>query len=144
MVKFPLKYEVQAESGEKVNEVWKCSSHNLAALSCAVAPEFNGPGNHYTPEDFFGMTVLNCLIAVFKVVCDNKKEPFKTVRGKAILHMSLNQSNNTLFFSELDLTLEVQGASNPEAIKKLLEYSISVCPACNSIKTSKTFHLQVS
>jgi len=144
MIHFPLKYESKIETDSNVSNKWNCQANSGEIVACAVPPEFNGPGHSFTPEDFFTMAVLNCIVAAFKVLCEKRKESFKTIKGKAVLNMDINQADNALYFTEIDINLEVEGASNVATVKKLLERAVAICPVSSGIKTSKTFHLQVS
>lgn len=144
MAKFPLKYEVKTEANAKIDQSWTCTANSQIKLNCAIPPEFNGPGHALTPEDLFALAALNCIIAAFKAECAKQKENFDLVKGKASLGMDFNRSENKLFFTELDISIDVTGASNKENVKKVLEKALGSCPVCGAIKTSKTFHLNVS
>ena len=143
MVNFPLKYTSKIEADSKITNKWNCQANSGETVACAVPPEFNGPGHSFTPEDFFTMAVLNCIVASFKVICEKRKENFENIKGKAVLNMDINQADNALYFTEIDINIEVSGASNVETVKKLLEQAVAVCPVSSGIKTSKTFHLKV-
>lgn len=144
MIQFPLKYEAKLEADAKITNKWSCKANSGETVDCAVPPEFNGPGHGFTPEDFFAMAVLSCITAALKVLCEKHKVSFNKIKGKAVLNMDTNKTDNTLYFTEIDINIEVSGASNVEAVKKLLEKAIATCPVCAAIKTSKTFHLNVS
>ena len=144
MVSFPLEFEVNAEATSGVCTPWTAQQNSLPPLSCAIPPEFNGPGGHYTPEDLLTLSVLNCIIAMFKYNCEKFQIDFTLIRGKAIAKMDLDPANNQLFISTIDITLDVQAASDVERAKELLNSAIRDCPITNSLKTGKTYHLTVS
>ena len=144
MPKFPLKYQVNLEADAKITNKWNCTANSGEKVVCAVPPEFNGPGHSFTPEDFFALAILNCIVAAFKVLLEKRKETCQLIKGQAILNLDINQADNNLYFTEIDISIEVKGASNKETVKKLLEQAVAICPASGAAKTSKTHHLNVS
>jgi organic hydroperoxide reductase OsmC/OhrA len=144
MVSYPLVFEVYAEALAGVGTPWTTQQNSLAPLSIAIPPEFNGPGGHYTPEDLLTLSLLNCIIAMFKFKCEKNQILFGKIKGKAVAKLDIDQANNQLFISTIDVTLDVEGSSNIERAKELLDSSVKTCPVTNSLKTGKTFHLNVS
>ncbi|EKE07986.1 MAG: hypothetical protein ACD_17C00407G0001, partial [uncultured bacterium] len=53
MIKFPMKFQVQAQAGAGSHTKWDAQTEHLAPISCAIPPEFMGPGGGYSPEDLF-------------------------------------------------------------------------------------------
>ena len=143
MIQFPLHFEVFAEADSDLTNAWKCQANALEPISCCIPPEFAGPGKSYTPEDFFAFSVINSIIAAFKIGCEKANQNFDKIKGKASLTMDLGPDNK-LTFAALDICLDVTGASDKEKIKKILEEAISICPVSNAIKTPKTLHIQVN
>ena len=144
MIKFPMKFEVEASSNFGIEKNWTAKANHLPPIVSAIPPEFNGPGGGYSPEDLFGAAILNCLIATFKVYSQKSKVTFTEITGKAIVTVDKNPSEPGFYMSHVEVFLEVTGASNPETARKLLEGSIKDCAVSNSIKSGKTFHLNVS
>jgi uncharacterized OsmC-like protein len=103
-----------------------------------------GPGGGYSPEDLFALAVLNCLIATYKAYCDKSKISFREVRGKALLTVDKIAANGGFSMTHIDITVKVAGASDPDLAKKTLETAIKDCAVSNSIKTGKTFHIDIS
>jgi organic hydroperoxide reductase OsmC/OhrA len=142
-MKFPMKFEVEASAGPGLNGPWTARSNHLAPIACAIPPEFMGPGGGYSPEDFFALAVLNCVIAMHKVYCDKSGVSFSTIQGKAVLTVNKEPSVTTFVMSHVELTFTISGASDPAKARSLLEAAIRDCPVSNSIKSSKTFHIQI-
>jgi len=141
MAKFPLKFEVTAKATPGVSTPWTCKAQDLTEINTCIPVEFNGPGKAYTPEDFFGLAVLNCIIAVVKGNCERNNIQFEELNGKISVNMS-NQGNS-LLLDHLDITIFIKNASDKEKIKTLIEKSILECPVSNSIKSGKTYHIEV-
>lgn len=144
MVKFPLHFSVNADSKSGVRTVWTSHSGNLPKITCAIPLEFGGQGDGYSPEDFFAISVLNCLIATFKVYAEMAKVQYSEISGLAKATLNKHPSDSVLWVSDLEITLEVKGASDKDKAKTLLDKAIKDCAISNSIKSGKSFHLKVS
>lgn len=142
MIKFPLKFEVSAESDASICNFWKSQTNSFRPIECCIPAEFCGPGGGYTPEDFFALGILNCVIADFKISCEKEKETFSHVKGKVQLIMD-KDSEGKIYFSEINLTIEVKGSPNKEKIEKILNETIQNCPVNKAIKTAKTLHIEI-
>ncbi len=144
MLKFPLLFNAQASAKSGISTHWNASAEKLPNIISAIPPEFGGPGQGYSPEEFFALSVLNCLIATFKVYCEKSNLQFSEIQGKAVLSLNKHPSDSVFWLSDIEITLEVTGASNVEKVKTILDKSIRDCAVSNSIKSAKTFHLKVS
>ncbi|KPK33058.1 MAG: hypothetical protein AMS24_02355 [Chlamydiae bacterium SM23_39] len=142
MIKFPLNFEVYSEATSGICNKWKIHINAYEPITCCIPTEFYGPGEGYTPEDFFALSILNCMIASFKIACEKENANFDKVKTKAKLIMNLD-ANNKLIFSEINIIIDVEGASDIEKVKKILERSVNDCPVSNAIKTPKTLQLNV-
>lgn len=145
MAKFPLHFSVSADSKSGIRTIWTCHSGNLPKIACSIPPEFGGQGDGgYSPEDFFAISVLNCLIATFKVYTEMAKVQYSEISGIAKATLNKHPSDSVLWISDLEITLEVKGSSDKDKAKSLLDKSIQDCAVSNSIKSGKSFHLKVS
>lgn len=142
MSKFPMKFEVHVQSSEGIGTSWTSQSGSLPPISSAIPVEFMGPGTGYSPEDFFALAVLNCLVATYKVYCEKSKIGFTSLAGKATL--IVDRQNGFFIMAQIGIELDVQGTSDPVKAKTLLETAIRDCPIANSIKSGKTFKISVS
>ena len=143
MIKFPMKFEVEARSSSGISSQWVAQGDNLPPIPSAIPPDFMGPDGGYSPEDLFGIAILNCLIAMYKVYCEKSKLAFQEIQGKAILTADKDPGSVSFYISHVDIFLNVSGSSDPDKGKKLLETAIKDCPISNSIKSSKSFHVEV-
>jgi uncharacterized OsmC-like protein len=143
MVKFPMKFQASATATSGSQTGWKAHVENLPPLPCAIPPEFMGPGGGYSPEDLFSLSLLNCLIATFKVYCEKSGVTFQEIKGKVDLTVDKMAGQSGFAMTQADVTFDIKGASDPERARKLLEGSIKDCAVSNSIKTGKTFHINL-
>ena len=137
-----MTFEVTATSSSGMGTTWQSETPHLPSISCAIPPEFMGPGGGFSPEDLFAMAVLNCVIATFKVYVEKAKASFAEVRGKASL--KVDRLPDGLSMTHIDLFLDITGASDVEKVKKLMDNAIRDCAVSRSIKSGKTFHVNVS
>lgn len=145
MLKFPMKFHaVESSSTAPIKNQWMGKVHDLPPIPVAIPPEFMGPGGGYSPEDLFGLAVLNCVIALYKVYCAQAKVSFREITGNAVLTADKETSEASFYISHIDLTIEVLGASDLEKAKEILDKAIKHCPIGNSIKSCKSFHTVIS
>jgi organic hydroperoxide reductase OsmC/OhrA len=142
MLKFPLEYEVFAEFDSNLSSYGKGQTSKESPIACTIPVEFGGPGGGYTPEDLFALSIMHCIISSFKCYCHKAHQTFKSIKGKSVLKMNVD-SNNKLFFTGIDIFLEVCEPSNEEKVKKLLEEAVNNCPVSNSIKIAKKLHISM-
>ena len=139
-----MKFEARAASAPGVSSEWRGSAQNLPEIVCAIPPEFLGPGGGYSPEDLFGLSLLNCLIATFKVYAEKAGLTFQEIVGRIELTIDRVPGESGFAMTKADLFFDIKKASDPEKAKKLLDGAIKDCAVSNSIKTGKTFHINVS
>lgn len=144
MTQLPARFTVQAISRQGIATVWESLAEELEPIVCSIPNEFNGPGGGYSPEDLFALAAINCIIATFKVYAEKSNLTFETVEASAELTVDKHPSENFLSMSQIKIKIEVKKASDPERVKKTLEKSAKDCAVCNSIKTGKTFEINVS
>lgn len=139
-MKFPA---VESTSTAPMKNNWTGKKESLSPIPLSIPLEFMGPGDGYSPEDLFALAVLNCVIALYKVYCAQAKISFQEIRGNAVLTADKQLAEASFYISQIDLTLEVRGASNVEKAKEILDNAIKNCPIGNSIKSCKSFHTTV-
>lgn len=144
MPKFPLHFNAEAQAEFGISTHWDCSSEKLPKIKCSIPAEFSGPGGGYSPEDLFGHALINCLIATFKVYTEKSGLSFSNLKVKADIKMDIDPSTNKMAITEIHTDINIQGASNPEKIRAVLDKSIADCAISNSIKSGKNFTINIS
>lgn len=144
MLNFPLKFNVATRAGPGSNTKWKAQAEDFPPIECSIPLEFMGPGGGYSPEDLFAISLLNCLIATFKVYCEKAKLSFEEIGGKVTLSVDRLTGQPGFAMTQADIFFDVKGASDPERVRKQLDAAIRDCAISNSIKTGKTFHINIS
>ncbi|HSX26132.1 MAG TPA: OsmC family protein [Chlamydiales bacterium] len=143
MIKFPIKFEVEASAPQGSHGNWTAQTDLLPPIPCAIPPEFMGPGGGYSPEDLFAISLLNCLMATFKVYCEKSKVTFDEIKGKVILTVDRIQPQG-FAMTHADVSFHITGASDAEKARKIMDNAIKDCAVSNSIKTGKTFHIDIN
>lgn len=143
MIKFPMKFEVSASAKSGIQSSWNTHAGAMPPIPCSIPLEFNGPGTGYSPEDLFGTSILNCLIATFKVYAEKQQVGFSEIKGRVVLTVDRAPSENNISVTHVDAYLEILGASDIEKAKKLMDSAVKDCIISNSIKAGKTFHIIV-
>jgi len=143
MTKFPIKFEVSAKAKAGVLKSWQCSAPNLEPITVGVPVEFNGPGKVYTPEDLYGLAIINCLIAVYKYLCEKNNVTFESIEAKIVVSMNKKPENDELIISHLDITFNLTKPSDEKEARLLLEKALQVCPITNSVKPGKVCHINI-
>lgn len=144
MIKFPMKFEVSASASSGISSKWTGEAQHLPPISCAIPPEFMGPGEAYSPEDLFALALINCLIATFKVYAEKSGLGFQEIRGRVQLTVDRIPGETGFAMTQADVFLDILGASDAAKAKKMLDGAIKDCAISNSIKTGKTFHINIA
>jgi uncharacterized OsmC-like protein len=140
---FPLNFKVEAEATYGISNTWMGSANDYPKIEIAIPCEFKGPGKAYSPEDLYALAVLNCLIAVYKGVCEKNEMKFDKILGSVELTMNKSCENSHIILSHLDITFTVIGASDKDKARKLFDLSVKNCPVTNSIKSGTTLHFHI-
>ncbi len=143
-MKFPLNFSVQAQAKEKVDTPWECKASSLPPILCSIPPEFGGPGRGYSPEDLFALALINCVIATFKVYAEKSSITYEKIFVEADLTVDKNPSENFLMMSHIDIKINISGTQDTEKTKTVLDKAIKECAIGNSIKTGKSFQINIS
>lgn len=138
-----MKFEVQASASSGTNKNWTAQTDLLPPIPSAIPPEFMGPGGGYSPEDLFAISLLNCLIATYKVYCEKSKVSFRDLKGKVILTVD-KMIEHGMAMTHAEIFLDITGASDPEKARTLVDAAIRDCAVSNSIKTGKSFHINIT
>ncbi|MBX9744451.1 MAG: OsmC family protein [Chlamydiales bacterium] len=143
MMKFPMKFEVSATAKAGIGSQWTAQAGELPPIPSAIPPEFSGPGGGYSPEDLFGIAVSNCLIALYKVYCEKAKISFQHIEIKADVVIDKQPSDPSFLITEVNIYCTISGASNQDRARELFDQVAKDCPVSNSIRSGKTFHVNI-
>lgn len=143
MIKYPLTFKAQSQSTEGIQNPWTTSvSHFDSQLTCAIPQEFEGPGDGYSPEDFFLLASTNCFIATFKVFAEKSRLSYESLTVKSQLTMDRNEQG-TPWMKSVELHINLDKPNQYELAKRLLVKVSQNCFVLNSLKSEKTFKLSI-
>jgi len=132
MQPFPHHYAVSA-AGEASGDV-ELTSANVPAIHCASPPEFDGPGNRWSPETLLVGAIADCFILTFRGVARASKLSWNSIR----CHVAgtLNRVDRVTQFTEFELTahLHLPAGINTDIAHRALEKAEHHCLISNSLK----------
>jgi organic hydroperoxide reductase OsmC/OhrA len=144
VITYPLAFSYQSESASGTRAAWITHAPEGRSADCAIPPEFEGPGQGYSPEDFFGLALLNCFVATFKVIAEKSRVPFEslTVSGKLIVDRD-EQGRPAMKSFALDARIVSGAGGDPARIRRVFDKTAESCIVANSVKTEVRFALEV-
>ncbi len=92
------------------------------------------PGNEVSPEDLYLLSLLNCLIATFKVFAEKSKLGYARLDGFANLNLIQKPSGQT-YFENINIKLELFSSENHDKAKRLFNKVESQSMIVNSVIT---------
>ncbi len=142
MTNYPVTFYAEAESVAGIASQWSVESVDQK-LTCAIPPEFGGPGGGLSPEDLFAQALTNCFVATFKVYVEKSKLTFGAVRVKSDLVVAIGEAGKPWMESCL-LRVEVSGCEKPDRIRTIAQKAFDSGFILNSVKSKLSLELSVS
>jgi organic hydroperoxide reductase OsmC/OhrA len=139
------KFLVKGVSPSGIQTSWECHlpDKNQQPIKLSIPPEFEGPGEAYSPEDLYALALMNCFIATFKFVAEKSRLEFQSIEAEAILTVDKGERTSP-WMQKVEIHLSLKGAPQPERALTLLEKTKKNCMIINSVQTEVAFHFQVS
>ena len=138
---YPHHYTVHAVA-EPTGDV-PLSAAGLPPIASAPPPEFDGPGDRWSPETLLCAAVADCVVLSFRAVARASKLDWTSleVRVEGKLDRVEGRSYFTAFV--LHATLRVPAGTDQERAKKLMEKAEQVCLISNSLVAQRHLELTV-
>jgi organic hydroperoxide reductase OsmC/OhrA len=142
MIKYPIEFhsEVRAQSG--VSTTWNSAASGYKT-TCAIPPEFMGPGGGLSPEDLYNHALANCFVATFKVYAANSKLAFEGIEVSSRLVVDVDETKKPIM-KEFFLNAKIKAAANPAKAKLLAEKASQFGFILNSVKTKCNFEFEIT
>jgi organic hydroperoxide reductase OsmC/OhrA len=141
MNQYPLHFKAEAQAVSGIQSTWTMNSYSKET-SCAIPPEFDGPGNGFSPEDLFAQALTNCLIGTFKVYAENSKLNFDQIKIQTELSVDTNESRKVCM-KKCHLDILLVNPSNIDKAQLLIKKSFESGFILNSVKTELTYKLVI-
>jgi len=142
MIQYPLHFPVKSKAKPGIQTTWHTETP-FYSLETAIPVEFEGVGGGFSPEDYFAMALINCYIATFKVVAEKSKLVYASIHAEGKITVSRNEQGAP-HISTFHYQVELNGASDPERAKRLMEKTSQMCLIHQSVKTVITSDFIVS
>ncbi len=144
MIQYPLQFTTSSQAPSGIATQWRTRVGDGREATCAIPPEFEGPGGGYSPEDFYALAIANCFVATFKVFAEKSKIIFESLGVDGVLTVDKNEAGHPwLKAMSLQIRLSVPGGDRGR-IERLLTKTSQSCLVANSIKTDVSFQFDLS
>lgn len=142
MITYPIEFQSKANAASGINSNWTLNSQDVE-LSCAIPPEFEGPGQALSPEDLYAQALTNCFVATFKVYAEKSHLSYENLKCNGLLVVDLDENKKPCMKS-FKLMADIQNPSSSEKAKLLAEKAFKSGFILNSVKTNLEFELKIS
>lgn len=147
MKNYPMHFKVNGTSNAGTHSSWQSrtqGSHNSfkSDLTLAIPPEFDGPGNGFSPEDLYALALQNCFIATFKVFAEKSKLAYRKIETESVLTLDRNDKGQP-WMARFHLQVTLKGVEQPENALRILDKVSKNCMILNSVQTKKIFEFKV-
>ena len=142
MYKFPIEFEFSALSNDKYKDSWSSVSEDFEGVHCDIPKKFNGMGNGFSPEELFGLSLLNCFVATYKFYAMQSEMTFEKLKAKATLVVDRNETGKPCM-KQMRIVCSLYHVSDVVLAQKLFLETQKNCFVANSVKTELDFSLVI-
>ena len=141
MQALPHRYRVKG-TGRITGDV-ELTAERLTALRSASPAEFDGPGDHWSPETLLVGAVADCFILTFRAIASASKLSWLSL--DCDVTGTLDRVDRVMQFTHFDLTahLVVPAGVNAEAARHALEKAERNCLISSSLKAAVALDARV-
>ncbi len=143
MLTFPMKFQVSANASPGIKTRFEAKAHTNSPITCAIPPEFNGPGGGYSPEDLYALSLATCFLATFKVFAEKTQAAFEQIEAVATLMIERNEKGVPTL-SHIDLFVTVTGVKDREKIQKMCQEAEKNCLVSKALTSTIRYNYQIS
>jgi len=120
------------------------SATNLPTIDTAPPPEFDGPGNQWSPENLLCAAVADCFILTFRAVARTFKIEWLqlTCAVSGTLERVEGESRFTKFVTHV--TLNVPTGMDEARYRQALEKAEHGCLIANSLRAERTLKIDIT
>lgn len=145
MIQYPMVFDYTADGGAGIAARWNTVSPERRESVCAIPPEFEGPGGGYSPEDFFGLALLNCFMATFKVIAEKSKVPFERLEATGKLIVDRDERGRPVMKEfEIQARIVVGTQGDPEKVRRVFAKTSESCIVAQSVKAEVKFSAEIA
>ncbi len=138
---FPHHYRVSARAGAE-GEV-TLGAEGLPALPSDAPAEFDGPGDHWSPESLLTAAVVDCLILSFRAVARASKLDWTSIDCEAVGTLERVEGVNRFTRFDIEAKLTLPAGGDTARGEKLLEKAEQLCLVTNSLTAEHSLTARV-
>jgi organic hydroperoxide reductase OsmC/OhrA len=142
MDKFPHHYAATV-TGKDSGAIIACS-RQCPPLSVAEPEEFDGTGEHWSPEQIFVAMVADCLILTFRSIANASKFSWADIECKAQGVLERVEGVNKFTQVDVDVNLVLNSKEDQDKGLRLLTKAENQCLVKNSINAQTNFKNTIS
>lgn len=139
---YPHIYSVSARGGATATV--EVSSSGLAPIQTAPPPQFDGPGDLWSPETLLCAAVADCFILTFRVIARAAHVEWMSLECQTKGHLQKTDGGTRFTRYETHAILSVREGTNVEKMKALLERAEHSCLVANSLNGTRSLTTEVT
>jgi len=132
-----INFSVSSTSPAGIKTLWEAKyadTSRRVPIKMAIPHCFGGPGSEASPEDLYLLSLLNCLIATFKVFAEKSKLGYERLDGFANLNL-IQEPSGVSSFKNINIKLELFSPENRVKAERLFNKVESQSMIVNSVTT---------
>ena len=138
MQDYPHRYKASAQGGTE--GIIDTGSPGLENIPAMPPPEFDGPGDKWSPETMLVAAVANCFILTFRAIARASKLEWESLEASADGVLERVERVTKFTSVTVKATLTVPADTDEEKARRLLQKAEDACLITNSM-TAET-HLE--
>lgn len=141
MKPYPHTYNVSAR-GASTGTV-PVASRGLPSIQTAPPPEFDGPGDLWSPETLLIAAVADCFVLTFRGV--SRAAKFSWEQLECHVEGVLERVSGVTLFSKFTTraTLTVEAGTDHAKARELMERAERICLVANSLRCERHVEIQI-
>ena len=142
MYKYPIEFEFNATANDVFSESWSSVSLEYEGIRCDISRKLNGMGQGFSPEELFGMSILNCFVANFKFCAEELSLSFEKLQARAVLSLDKNAQGHWSMH-KFEAVITLSDVSDVVLAQKLFLETQQNCFILKSVKIESDFSLVI-
>lgn len=141
MLPLPHSYSVSA-AGDAAHEL-AIEADGIPALAVAPPPEFDGPGDRWSPETLLCAAVASCFILTFRAVARASKFTWNRLECSVVGQLERVAGTTRFTSMRTRVVLIVPPTADAAVAGRLLEKAEQGCLITNSLSAARHFEFSV-
>ena len=141
MHQYPHVYKVAAAA--EADKAVLLDSKGLSTLASMPPEQFDGPGDHWSPETLLVAAMADCFILTFRAIARASQLAWLNLECET--DGILDRVDNVTRFTRFDIraTLSVPAGTDEHKATRILEKAEAVCLVSNSLNAEKRLQVRV-